>query len=108
MPTARPSITPSMGVTDIMSITPEKASVAAVEMPTPISAVNTGRMAGTRARSMTSSTMAAITTPTISAGPTRDEMSCASSWEKSTPTPSTGWSVTASMTASLVSAVTEV
>ena len=108
MPTARPSMTPSMGVTDIMSITPENARVALVAMATPNSAVSTGSAAGTTARSMISSTRAAMITPTISAGPTREEMSCASSWENSASTPSTGWSLMASITALLVSDSTEV
>ena len=106
MPTARPSITPSMGVTDIMSTAPENESVMQVATATPSSAVSTGSAAGTRARSMMSSTSPATTTPMISDGPSSAVMSCAISWENSTPTPSTGWARTASITAVLVSAST--
>ena len=41
MPTARPSITPSTGVTDDMSTTLEKASEPATPTPTPMSDVMT-------------------------------------------------------------------
>ncbi len=45
MPTASPSITPSTGVTDDMSTTPEKASEPATPTPTPISDEISGRLA---------------------------------------------------------------
>ncbi len=69
MPTASPSMTPSTGVTDDMSTTPENASAPATPTPTPISDDSSGTSAGSRRASMTIRTIAAMMTPMISPGP---------------------------------------
>jgi hypothetical protein len=74
-------MTPSIGVTDIMSSTPEKDSTPRAPTDTPVSAIRMGRPAATRVPSMTSSTIPAMTTPITSAGPTSWEMSWAISRE---------------------------
>ena len=80
MPTARPSITPSTGVTETNSTTPENDSEASDATPTPSSAVTSGRAPPSTVPSMTKSTIAATTTPAISPGPRMDgtvwAMSC--------------------------------
>ena len=53
MPTARPSITPSTGVTDDMSTTPEKAREPATPTPTPRIEESSGRAAGSNEPNMT-------------------------------------------------------
>ncbi len=81
MPTASPSITPSTGVTETNSTTPEKDSEASDAMATPSSAVSSGRAAPITVPSMTKRTIAAITTPAISPGPRMDGTVCAISCE---------------------------
>ena len=72
MPTARPSITPSIGVTEAICTCPDSDSASMVEKPTPTNAVSTGRAAPTAVRSMISRTTTATTTPTISPAPIAD------------------------------------
>ncbi len=90
MPTARPSITPSTGVTDAMSTIPENASDAVTPTPTPTTAVTMGSDAAMTVPSITMSTMAAKTRPTTSPMPKISGTPCARSVAKSTLVPSTG------------------
>ena len=77
-------------------------------IPTPMSAVMSGRPAATSVPSMTNKTMAATTSPTASPGPTTSGIPEAIDDEKSTSTPSTGAARNAAMRASLVSVGTAV
>ena len=81
MPTASPSMTPSTGVTETNSTTPENDSDASDATPTPSSAVRSGSAAPRTVPSMTNRTIAAITTPAISPGPRIEGTVCAISWE---------------------------
>ncbi len=81
MPTARPSITPSTGVTDTNSTSPENDSDARDATPTPSSAVTRGREAPITVPSMRNRTIAAMTTPATSPGPRIDGTVCAMSCE---------------------------
>ncbi len=63
-------MTPSTGVMEAMSTTPENAMEPATPTPTPTREVISGATAGRRARNITRSTIAAMTTPTTSPGPT--------------------------------------
>ena len=80
-------MTPSTGVTDTISTTPESDSAARTPMPTPTSALRIGSPAPTRVPSMTIRTIAAMTRPTSSPPPRMDGMPEAISVEKSTRRP---------------------
>ena len=99
-------MTPSTGVTDTISTTPDSDSAARTPMPTPTSALRIGRPAPTSVPSMTIRTIAAITSPTNSPPPRMDGIPEAISVEKSVATPGIGCVPNASWTALLVSGVT--
>ena len=69
MPTARPSMTPKIGVVEVIGTTAARAMVAVALMPTPRIAANRGSPAAVKVRSISSRTMAATTMPTISPTP---------------------------------------
>ena len=106
MPTASPSMTPSTGVTDTISTTPDSDSAARTPMPTPTSALRIGSPAPTRVPSMATRTIAAMTRPTSSPPPRMDGMPEAISVEKSTATPGVGCALNASWTALFVAGAT--
>ena len=99
-------MTPSTGVTDTISTTPDSDSAARTPMPTPTSALRIGSPAPTRVPSMTTRTMAAMTRPTSSPTPRMLGMPDAISVEKSTATPGIGSLAKASWTALLVAGET--
>ena len=74
-------MTPSTGVTDTKSMTPENDSDASEAIPTPRSAVSSGSAAPRRVPSTTVSAIAATTTPAISPGPRMDGTVWAISWD---------------------------
>lgn len=106
MPTARPSMTPSTGVTDSMSTVPDRAREARTPTPTPMIALMSGRLAPISVPSMMNSTIAATITPPISPGPRISGMLCAMSLETSTSTPSMFAFFISSTTAVFTSAYT--
>ena len=106
MPTARPSITPSTGVTDTNSTIPENDSDASEATPTPSRAVTRGRAAPSTVPSMTNRTMAAMTTPAISPGPRIEGTVWAISCDGWISTPEMPASATMSSISVLVSMVT--
>lgn len=87
MPTARPSITPSTGVTEMNSTTLENDRAVSEATPTPRTALTSGTAAPMTVRSIRSSTIAAMMTPPISPGPRIDGTPCAMSFETYTLTP---------------------
>ncbi len=95
-------MTPSTGVTDTISTTPDSDSAARTPMPTPTSALRIGSPAPTRVPSMAMRTIAAMTSPTNSPPPRMDGMPEAISVEKSTTTPGVGCVLNASWTALFV------
>src|SRR5699024_972769 len=101
--TARPSMMPRIGVTEIMSTTLDSDRAPRAATATPNKAFRIGRPAATREPSMISSTIAATTTPTSSPAPAICGIPVAISVEKFTCRPSMGLSWNSSITASLVS-----
>ncbi len=99
-------MTPSTGVTDTISTTPDSDSAARTPMPTPTSALRIGSPAPTRVPSMAMRTIAAMTRPTNSPPPRMDGMPEAISVEKSTTTPWFGCVLNASWTALFVAGET--
>ena len=99
---------PRIGVTDVMSSTLESESAPSVAIPTPMSAVRIGSPAATSVPSRAKRTIAAITRPASSFGPTTDGTSDAMVWEKPAETPSTGASSKAAISASFVGCVTAI
>ena len=99
---------PRIGVTDVISSTLESESAPSVAMPTPMSAVRIGSPAATSVPSRAKRTIAAITRPASSLGPTTDGTSDAMEEEKPAETPSTGASSKAATSASFVACVTAI
>ncbi len=66
MPPARPSISASSGVVDDTVAKAVAAKIPAIEIPTPRTAVSSGRPATTKERNVTISTSSAMTRPTAS------------------------------------------
>jgi hypothetical protein len=88
MPTARPSITPNTGVTEMNSTRLENDRAASDATPMPSTALTSGTAAPTIVRSIRKSTIAATMTPAISPGPRMDGTPWAMSFDTYTRTPS--------------------